>query len=82
MMTLKQIYETLSEEGVLKSAGPFKIVITDNSFSGQEMGKEKIIYKPFIRGKVTVHGRTIIIEKEKFILAKSYAYSRWICEEV
>ena len=26
--------------------------------------------------------KTIIIEKEKFILAKSYAYSRWICEEV
>lgn len=67
-MALKQIYETLSEEGVLKSTGPFKIIITDNSFSGQGIGKEKI-YSPFIRGKVTVHGRTIIIGKEtkKFI---------------
>mgnify|MGYP000002773007 CR=1 FL=1 len=62
-MTLKQIYETLNEDGVLKSAGPFKYIITDTSFSGQETGEEKI-YKPLIIGNITVHGTRFVIKRE------------------
>ncbi len=62
-MILRQIYETLNEDSVLKSIGPFKIVITDNSIGGINKGKEEI-YKYSISGETTLYGETVIVEKE------------------
>ena len=64
-MALRQIYETLNEQGLLKSKGPFRVGITDNSFTELKLREEEI-YKPFLIGEETImyYGETIIVEKE------------------
>ena len=62
-MTWKQIYGTSNEDAVLKSLGPFRILITDNSIVGINKGKKEI-YQPLIKGETNIYGEVIIIKKE------------------
>ncbi|GBE54019.1 MAG TPA: hypothetical protein ENH28_05490 [Euryarchaeota archaeon] len=62
-MTNKQIYAPLSEDGLLKSLGPFRFFITDKSITGTNRGDEKI-YRPLVIGETLVCGETIIIKKK------------------
>ena len=61
-MDWKQIYETSNENAVLKSLGPFRILITDNSIEGINKGKEEI-YKPLIEGETSIYGEVSIIKE-------------------
>ncbi len=63
-MNDKIIYQSLSEEGILKSIGPFRITYSDKSTSGIIKPNEEI-YKPLIYGDRIVYGEKIIKEIEK-----------------
>ena len=62
-MTDKEVYETIAEEGLLKSLGPFRIMISDQSISGLNRPYEDIS-KPLIFGEILTYGDRIVIERE------------------
>lgn len=62
-MTDKEVYETITEEGLLKSLGPFRIMISDQSISGINRPHEDIS-KPLIFGEILTYGDRILIERE------------------
>ncbi len=69
-MKQKKIYETLNEEGILKSTGPFRKIITDNIGSlGQKTG-DKEIYKPLVQGDTIIYENTTIIIKNEILSNK------------
>lgn len=53
----KQIYAPLSEDGLLKSLGPFRFFITDKSITGTNRGDEKI-YRPLVIGETIIINST------------------------
>ena len=62
-MTKKEIYSPITEEGLLKSLGPFRIVVSDKSISGVHRPQGEIS-KPLIFGETLTYGDRIIIEKK------------------
>jgi len=62
-MTDKKVYESITEEGLLKSLGPFRLIVSDQSISGI-YGPHKNITKPLISGEILTYGDRILIERE------------------
>ena len=62
-MTNKEVYETIAEDGLLKSLGPFRIVVSDQSTFGINRPHEDIS-KPLIIGELLTYGDRIVIERE------------------
>ena len=62
-MRTKKIYETVNDDSVLKSFGPFRNITTDNLENGVFKGETKI-YETSILENIIIQRDTIIIEKE------------------
>jgi len=57
-MSNKNTYEPITEEGLLKSLGPFRIVVSDKSIAGINRPQEEI-NKPFTVGENLIYGDKI-----------------------
>lgn len=62
-MTNKEVYESIAEEGLLKSLGPFRLMVSDQSIFGIYRPHEDIT-KPLIIGEILTYGDGIVIEGE------------------
>ena len=62
-MMKKVIYNSINDEGLLKSIGPFRIIQSDKSISGVNMPNEEV-KKPLIMGELVIYGEKIVVEKE------------------
>ena len=61
-MVNKNIYNTISEKGLLKSLGPFRIIESDKSISGVRE-PQKQFNSPTVIGESIIYGAKVIGEK-------------------
>ena len=62
-MKKKEIYAPLSEDGLLKSLGPFRIFVSDKTTEGS-FQSEEIIYGSALQDVTLIYGQEKLVEKQ------------------
>ena len=57
------IFNSSAEEGLLKSVGPYRIIIADSSYAGVKLPVKRVATTARVVGEVKVYGTSKIVRK-------------------